>query len=86
MVLQEIRVGKNSSGEILSPTGGGFYNSSQNVRRKQIPLTRPSATLSPSDGERDGVRGVLPADRFRILFAVRSRFNQVVAGGWKGMI
>src|ERR1019366_1643073 len=22
------------------------------------PLTRPSATLSPSDGERDGVRGV----------------------------
>ena len=24
------------------------------------PLTRPSATLSPSDGERDGVRGFLP--------------------------
>src|ERR1017187_1972918 len=23
-----------------------------------IPLTRPAATLSPSDGERDGVRGV----------------------------
>jgi protein SCO1 len=28
------------------------------------PLTRPSATLSPSDGERDGVRGFSP-DRFR---------------------
>jgi N-acetylmuramic acid 6-phosphate etherase len=25
--------------------------------QQQIPLTRPSATLSPSDGERDGVRG-----------------------------
>ena len=24
---------------------------------KQFPLTRPPATLSPSDGERDGVRG-----------------------------
>jgi hypothetical protein len=28
------------------------------VKRK--PLTRPSATLSPSDGERDGVRGLRP--------------------------
>jgi hypothetical protein len=27
---------------------------------KEQPLTRPSATLSPSDGERDGVRGRLP--------------------------
>jgi P-type Cu+ transporter len=25
---------------------------------RRIPLTRPSATLSPSDGERDGVRGI----------------------------
>jgi hypothetical protein len=24
----------------------------------RIPLTRPAATLSPSEGERDGVRGI----------------------------
>jgi hypothetical protein len=26
-------------------------------RERDEPLTRPSVTLSPSDGERDGVRG-----------------------------
>jgi DNA helicase-2/ATP-dependent DNA helicase PcrA len=29
----------------------------QNFNLEMFPLTRPSATLSPSDGERDGVRG-----------------------------
>ncbi|MBI4661100.1 MAG: aminotransferase class V-fold PLP-dependent enzyme, partial [Verrucomicrobia bacterium] len=36
-----------------------------------IPLTRPADTLSPSDGERDGVRGYrvtyLPVDRDGML-------------------
>ena len=30
---------------------------------KQFPLTRPSATLSPTDGERDGVRGRPDSDQ-----------------------
>ncbi len=32
-------------------------------------LTRPSATLSPSDGERDGVRGLAPRSTLRPLYA-----------------
>jgi peptide/nickel transport system substrate-binding protein len=31
--------------------------------KRSLPLTRPSATLSPSDGERDGVRGSFHVDR-----------------------
>src|SRR5687767_14868546 len=40
--------------------GSGYYTR----RLAKIvgnPLTRPSATLSPSDGERDGVRGIVYA-------------------------
>ncbi len=51
-----------------------------------IPLTRPSATLSPSDGERDGVRGAAPTNwltDMRQLATIRSndflRFRGTIA-------
>jgi len=44
--------------EVESATGAEFTARGRvGALRVQIPLTRPSDTLSPSDGERDGVRG-----------------------------
>jgi acetylornithine/N-succinyldiaminopimelate aminotransferase len=34
------------------------HRPTQDLESSEEPLTRPSATLSPSDGERDGVRGI----------------------------
>jgi len=42
------------------------------------PLTRPAATLSPSDGERDGVRGNLR--NLRDIFSVNAHFLISLAG------
>jgi hypothetical protein len=50
----------------------------QDTRRQAVrlhhqnPLTRPSATLSPSDGEREGVRGALSAGRLAIITSTLS--------------
>ena len=50
-------------GRVPDRTGEGNFGglipfANENRWIKRQPLTRPSATLSPSDGERDGVRGV----------------------------
>jgi oxygen-independent coproporphyrinogen-3 oxidase len=42
-------------------TAAGFHQYEIANFAKDEPLTRPSATLSPSDGERDGVRGTIPS-------------------------
>ncbi|TAK90436.1 MAG: hypothetical protein EPO07_20400 [Verrucomicrobia bacterium] len=42
------------------------------------PLTRPSATLSPSDGERDGVRGASDQSELRIVYGQPVSGRQVV--------
>ena len=39
-----------------------FKRTLQYLKPNNIPLTRSSTTLSPSDGERDGVRGELPPE------------------------
>jgi oxygen-independent coproporphyrinogen III oxidase len=45
---------------VSSATRAGFRQYEVANFAKDKPLTRPSATLSPSDGERDGVRGTIP--------------------------
>jgi oxygen-independent coproporphyrinogen III oxidase len=45
---------------VSSATGAGFRQYEVANFAKDKPLTRPSATFSPSDGERDGVRGTIP--------------------------
>jgi oxygen-independent coproporphyrinogen-3 oxidase len=45
---------------ISSATSAGFHQYEIANFAKEKPLTRPSDTLSPSDGERDGVRGTIP--------------------------
>ena len=54
------------------------------------PLTRPSATLSPSDGERDGVRGtpnyvLLLKDNTRPQRNIRVAFGDTPLGPWRDM-
>ncbi|MBE0540323.1 MAG: hypothetical protein IH623_02965 [Verrucomicrobia bacterium] len=44
----------------------------------EIPLTRPSDTLSPSDGERDGVRGTTDQSELRIVYGQPVSGRQVV--------
>ena len=46
---------------VSSATTAGFRQYEVANFAKDKPLTRPSATLSPSDGERGGVRGTIPA-------------------------
>ena len=44
----------------LSPSDGGrFPRTNSRVESMNSPLTRPSGTFSPSEGERDGVRGFM---------------------------
>jgi uncharacterized protein len=45
----------------------------QNVLSAMGSLTRPSATLSPSDGERDGVRGATFSDDLELLVSARQK-------------
>jgi uncharacterized protein YyaL (SSP411 family) len=45
----------------------------QNVLSVIEPLTRPSATLSPSDGERGGVRGATISDDHKLLASAKSK-------------
>ena len=58
----------------------------QILKLNNEPLTRPSATLSPSDGERDGVRGgpnaLLLKDNTRPQRNVRVAFGDSALGPW----
>jgi hypothetical protein len=52
------------------------------ARNARQPLTRPSATLSPSDGERDGVRGFRWIVRYMFgVFALKPGL-QTCGGSW----
>ena len=53
---------KLKPGDVVADIGSGSgYYTRRLARAVGSPLTRPSATLSPSDGERDGVRGIVYA-------------------------
>jgi len=54
-----------------------FQDTRRQAVRLTTPLTRPSATLSPSDGERDGVRGALATSH---LVIVSSTLSEEVTG------
>jgi oxygen-independent coproporphyrinogen-3 oxidase len=64
---------------IAHAVNGGFhlYEIANFARRK--PLTRPSDTLSPSDGERDGMRGTIPS------FACKHNVNYWRGGSFYGL-
>jgi alpha-L-fucosidase len=62
----------------------------QIVKLASNPLTRPSATLSPSDGERDGVRGrpaanyvLILKDNTRPQRDIRVAFGDTPLGPWR---
>ncbi len=53
---------KLKPGDVVADIGAGTgYYTRRLAKAVDVPLTRPSDTLSPSDGERDGVRGVVYA-------------------------
>jgi oxygen-independent coproporphyrinogen-3 oxidase len=58
---------------IAHAVNGGFHQYEIANFARSKPLTRPSDTLSPSDGERDGVRGTIPS------FACKHNVNY-----WRG--
>ena len=62
-------VALDAHGKLLA-LGQGFAEEILVVDLKESPLTRPSATLSPSDGVRGGVRGFPP--REELLFSALS--------------
>jgi oxygen-independent coproporphyrinogen-3 oxidase len=64
---------------VSSATRAGFRQYEIANFAKDEPLTRPSATLSPSDGERDGVKGAIP------FFACRHNVNYWRGGSFYGL-
>ncbi|HZL13470.1 MAG TPA: radical SAM family heme chaperone HemW [Verrucomicrobiae bacterium] len=64
---------------IAHATNGGFHQYEIANFAKNRPLTRPSDTLSPSDGERDGLRGAIP------YFACRHNVNYWRGGSFYGL-
>jgi oxygen-independent coproporphyrinogen III oxidase len=66
--------------ELIShAANGGFHQYEIANFAKNKPLTRPADTLSPSDGERDGVRGDIPS------FACRHNINYWRGGSFYGL-
>ena len=70
----------------------------QNVLSIVQPLTRPADTLSPSDGERDGVRGAIISDDYNLLASaknkmlaarakrIRPHLDDKILASWNGLM